>query len=221
MKSVNGPQRPLVDGPNAIAAPVLLFVEGADEAYFVEKMCEHWFKERADQFDIEDARGGGNLPRNFAALTVRPLGPLKVVGVITDSEEDAQATQQRWRDLVAEIQPRIHRPCKKLQLPSEELQGAFESLVLQSLVGDSVVDCAKAFRDCVTPQIGVRTSAQKDKIAVQAWLSALLGSAYANVFRAQKDYPAQQLLNYDHEAFAPIKTFLEELLAEVDVVPEV
>ena len=219
MKSANGPQVPLVDGPNAITAPVLLLVEGADEAYFVQKMCEHWFKERGDQFDIEDARGGGNLPRNFAALTVRPLGPLKVVGVITDSEEDAQATQQRWDNLIAKIQPQIHRPCKKLQLPSEELQGAFESLVLQSLVGDSVVDCAKAFRDCVTPQIGVRTSAQRDKIAVRAWLSAQLGLAYGNVFKAQKANIEQQLLDYDHEAFAPIKVFLEQLLAEVEAVP--
>ncbi len=81
-----------------------------------------------------------------------------------------------------------------------------------------MANCAKTFRDCVAEHIGARTQAQKEKIAVQAWLSALLGKAYGNVFKAQKDYPLQQLLNYDHEAFAPIKIFLEQLLAEVEAV---
>jgi hypothetical protein len=206
---------------DAITAPVLLLVEGEDEEYIVQAMCLHWFQDRAKQIDIENVGGRDNFPRRFKTLAVRTLGPLKVVGVIADSEENPQATRQRWSALFGEVEPKVKRPCRKLQLPNDATQGAFESLVMQALDNDAVANCARTFRDCVAEHIGVRTKAQKDKIAVQAWLSALLGSAYANVFRAQKDYPAQQLLNYDHEAFAPIKTFLEELLAEVDVVPEV
>jgi len=203
----------------AITAPVLLLVEGEDEEYIVRAMCLHWFQGRTQHIDIESVGGRDNFPKRFKALAVRSPGPLKVVGVIADSEEDAQATSQRWHVLFGEVEPKVNRPCRKLQLPNEATQGAFESLVLQALDGDLVVACATAFRDCVTPQLGNKTQAQKDKIAVQAWLSALLGNAYGNIFKAQKDYPHQQLLNYDHEAFLPIKRFLEQLLAEVDAVP--
>ena len=96
-------------------------------------------------------------------------------------------------------------------------KGVFEPLVLQALQNDPVVHCAKAFRDCVTPHFNEgRTLAQRDKIAVQALLSAELGNAYSNVFKAQKAHVMQQLLNYEHAAFLPIKHFLEELLSEAE-----
>ena len=40
-------------GNEAITAPVLLLVEGQDEEYLVQKMCQHWFKDRAKLIDIE------------------------------------------------------------------------------------------------------------------------------------------------------------------------
>jgi hypothetical protein len=199
---------------NPISAAVLLLVEGQDEEYLVQKMCEHWFGPRALDIDIECVGGGDNFPKRFKALTVRSLGALKVVGVIADSEEDPAATAQRWSDLFADVAPKINRPCKKLQLPCDETPGAFEALVLNASDDDAVVSCAINFRDCVSPHLGDRTLAQKDKIAVQAWLSAKLGSAYGNVFKAQEKNPTHQLLNYDHAAFAPIKTFIKDLLAE-------
>lgn len=58
--------------------------------------------------------------------------------------------------------------------------------------------------------------AQKDKVAVHAWLSAKLGNAYGNVFKAQEKHPDQPLLDYDHSAFASIKTFIEGLLTEAE-----
>jgi hypothetical protein len=140
---------------------------------------------------------------------------LKVVGVIADSEEDPQATAQRWKDLIAEVAPVIHCPCEKLQVPDERTSGAFEALVLKALGDDPVVACATTFRDCVAPHIGPRTSAQKDKIAVQAWLSASLGQAYGNVFKAQQRDPDNPLLNYDHAAFSSIRAFIETLLVKV------
>lgn len=202
---------------DAITAPVLLLVEGDDEEYLVQKMCELWFPERAASIDIENVGGGGNFSRRFKALAVRSLGPLKVVGVIADSEEDPQATDQRWADLFGEVGPQIKRPCKKLQLPSNDVKGAFESLVLQALENDPVVRCAKAFRDCAAPHIGDRTLAQKDKIAVQAWLSAELGQAYGNVFKAQMANAQRQLFDYEHTAFAPIKNLIADLLNEADL----
>lgn len=203
-------------GNESIDAPFLLLVEGEDEEYLVKKMCEHWFAERTVKIDIECVRGADKFPSRFKALTVRSREHLKVVGVIADSEENPQATVQRWSDLIAEVEPKIHCPCKRLLLPSEQVAGAFEALVLQALDADPVADCALNFRDCVAPHIGARTLAQKDKIAVQAWLSASLGGAYGNVFKAQQKYPATALLNYDHPAFAPIKQFISELLDLVD-----
>lgn len=199
-------------GNEAITAPVLLLVEGEDEEYLVQKMCEQWFPEHVASIDIECVRGAANFPRRFKALKVRSLGPLQVVGVITDSEDFPLATAQRWVDLFAEVEPLIQRQCKKLQLPNEEESGAFEGLVLQALGADPVAECAISFRDCVTPHIGVKTHAQQDKIAVQAWLSASLGSAYGNVFKAQERHPGRALLDYGHAAFAPIKQFVEGLL---------
>ena len=97
------------------------------------------------------------------------------------------------------------------------LQLAQGSVVeLDALAGDSIADCATHFRDCVSIHLIKPTLAQKDKIAVQAWLSAKLGNAYGNVFKAQDRHPDHQLLNYDHTAFAPIKAFVETLLAEIE-----
>ena len=149
-------------------------------------------------------------------MKVRSLGPLKIVGIIADSEEDAVATAQRWAALFKEVEAEIKRPCKKLQLPRDDAPGAFEALVLDAWAGDPVAECAIYFRDCVSLHLGERTLAQKDKIAVQAWLSAKLGNAYGNVFKAQDRHPEQQLLNYDHAAFAPIKSFIETLLAQAE-----
>ncbi|MBP6718158.1 MAG: hypothetical protein KA173_04780 [Rhodoferax sp.] len=205
-------------GNEAITAPVLLLVEGQDEEYLVQKMCQHWFKDRAKLIDIECVDGADNFPPRFKALKVRSLGELKVVGVIADSEENPEATAQRWQGLFDDVTASIAQPCTLLQLPTHQLPGAFETMLLNALDGDPVVGCAKVFRDCVLPHIGQRTQAQKDKIAVQAWLSASLGSAYGNVFKAQKKYPEKALLNYDHAAFEPIKQFIQGLLADVEVV---
>lgn len=201
-----------------ISAPVLLMVEGQDEEYLVKAMCVQWFGERAKQIDIECVDGRDNFPKRFKSLKVRSLGPLKVVGVIADSEEDCAATAQRWTDLFGEVTAEIRPACRKLQLPRDDVPGAFEVLVLNALAGDSVADCATTFRDCVSPHLGDRTLAQKDKIAVQAWLSAKLGNAYGNVFKAQEKNPAHQLLNYGHAAFLPIKVFIESLLDEAQGV---
>lgn len=158
--------------PDAITAPVLLLVEGQDEEYLVQKMCEQWFGVRAKDIDIECVDGRDNFSKRFKVLkNARPLGPLKVVGVIVDSEEDPAATAQRWSDLFDDVAPSIKRPCKKLQLPDDVTPGAFEALVLAALEGEAVAGCATRFRDCVTPYLGDRTLAQKDKIAVQAWRS--------------------------------------------------
>lgn len=199
----------------AITAPVLLLVEGQDEEYLVQKMCEQWFGPRAEQIDIECVGGLTNFSKRFKALKVRSLGPLKIVGIIADSEENPAATAQRWVALFKDVESVIKRPCKKLQLPGDDVPGAFEALVLDAWAGDPVAECATGFRDCVSPHLGERTLAQKDKIAVQAWLSAKLGNAYGNLFKAQDKYPNHQLVNYDHPAFAPIKVFVEDLLAEV------
>jgi len=207
MKSV----KPVSD---AITATVLLLVEGEDEKSLVQWMCEHWFGSRAQEIDIENVQGRDNFPKRFKALKVRSPGLLKVVGVIADSEEDPVATAQRWSDLFDDVTPVINRPCRKLQLPKDDVPGAFEALMLEALDGDAVAGCATRFRDCVAPHLGDRTLAQRDKIAVQAWLSAKLGNAYGNVFKAQQQNPEQTLLDYDHSAFTPIKVFVEGLLAQ-------
>lgn len=208
-------------GNEAITAPVLLLVEGKDEEALIRQMCIHWFGERAQAIDMECVEGLSNFPKRFRALKVRSLGLLKVVGVIADSEQEPAATAQRWKGLFSEVEPSLVNngtrcPCFKLQLPNDNTPGAFETLMLEAWAGDAVADCATAFRDCVRSHLGQRTLAQQDKIAVQAWLSAKLGNAYGNVFKAQEKHPENPLLDYDHPAFAPIKTFIETLLAEAD-----
>ena len=54
MKSV----KPVSD---AITAPVLLLVEGQDEEYLVQRMCEQWFGVRAQKIDIECVDGRDNF----------------------------------------------------------------------------------------------------------------------------------------------------------------
>lgn len=214
MKSVN--PVPLASGSaHAITKPILVLVEGDDEYHLMQWMCLHWFGDKADHFAFENVGGKDNFPSRFRALKTRSLGALEVVGVVADSEEDAAATQQRWRDLVNEVVATIEQPCKLLQLPHQDQTGAFETLVLQTLQHSAVAQCAVAFRDCVGQHLNDRTQAQKDKIAVQAWLGASFGRAYGNVFKAQNEHSDAALLDYDHSAFSPIKAFLEELLATV------
>lgn len=205
-------------GNEAITAPVLLLVEGRDEEVLIKQMCFHWFKSRAEAIDIECVEGLSNFPKRFLALTVRSLGALKVVGVIVDSEENPAATAQRWNDLFNQVEPLANNgnpcPCRRLQLPEDGTPGAFEALVLEAWAGDEVAHCATAFRDCVIPHLGQRTHAQRDKIAVQAWLSARLGNAYGNVFKAQEQHPDKLLVNFDHPAFSSIKIFIDALLTE-------
>lgn len=220
MKSVD-PAHTALPSNEAITAPVLLLVEGKDEEALIPKMCTHWFGARAQAIEIECVGGQPNFPKRFRALKVRSLGLLKVVGVIADSEQDPAATVQRWAELFNDVEPSLVNngnrcPCFKLQLPNDNTPGAFETLMLEAWAGDAVASCATAFRDCVSPHLGERTSAQLDKIAVQAWLSAKLGNAYGNVFKAQEKHPEKPLLDYDHPAFVPIKTFIETLLAEAD-----
>ena len=173
MKSGEPARRAVQLGNEAITAPVLLLVEGKDEEALIQQMCTHWFGVRAQSIDIECVEGLTNFPKRFRALTVRPRALLKVVGVIADSEQDPAATAQRWNDLFNEVGPSLVNngtrcPCFKLQLPRDNTPGAFETLMLEAWAGDAVADCATAFRDCVSPHLGERTSAQLDKIAVQA-----------------------------------------------------
>lgn len=195
---------------------VLLLVEGDDEEFLVKRMCEKWFPKDVHQIIIENVHGKENFGKQFRALRLRSLGITKIIGVIADSEENPAATAQRWTDLFNSIAPQINLPCKKLQLPSDTEAGAFEALVLNALDGDSLATCAKGFRDCAKQYLENPTLAQQDKIAVQAWLSAKLGQAYGNVFKAQnyadKKNPPIQLLDYDHPAFTSIKTFIADLL---------
>lgn len=214
MKSVNA--APLVSGPaHAITTPILVLVEGDDEYHLMQWMCQHWFGDKAALFAFENVKGKDNFPSRFCALKTRSLGVLEVVGVVADSEEDAAATHQRWRDLINEVTATIKQPCKLLQLPHQDQTGAFETLVLQALQHNAVAQCARAFRDCAGAHLNDRTQAQKDKIAVQAWLGASFGRAYGNVFKAQNEHPDATLLDYEHSAFASIKAFFEELLATV------
>jgi hypothetical protein len=80
---------------------------------------------------------------------------------------------------------------------------------LKAMLQDCATHC-----DCVSSHLIKPDAGTKDKIVVRAWLSAVLGNAYGNVFSAEKNLD-HQLLNYDHAAFAPI-AFVETLLAEIE-----
>jgi hypothetical protein len=193
-----------------LTSPVLILVEGSDEKFFIEAMCAHWFPEKINDITIENVEGSNNFSTHFEALTIRSSKSLRAIGIITDSEENPDATKQRWNDLFVKFPQKC--VCKKLQLPSDDQAGAFETLALTAVSNNPIVKCATDFRDCVVEKIGKRTLAQKDKIVVQAWLSAELGNAYANLFKAQEKNPDKKLLDYDHPAFTSIKTFIADLL---------
>lgn len=210
MKSVNSINKPI---NQPITTPILLLVEGDDEEHLIGWMAQHWFRERAQAIGIENVKGKDQFPARFDALAVRSLGALQQIGVIADSEESAADTAKAWHGRFEKLKARqIQIPCHLLQLPSPAQNGAFEELVLQALDQDVIARCAMQFRDCVANELSDRTQAQKDKVAVQAWLSARMGKAYGNVFSAQKAYDPKTLLNYDHPAFVPIRDFLQTLL---------
>ncbi|MBT0569225.1 hypothetical protein KIK84_02705 [Curvibacter sp. CHRR-16] len=209
MKSANA-----VPGPTrAITTPILVLVEGKDEEDLLQRLCKHWFGAQSSCFGFENVDGNSQFSEKFRALKKRSKDKLQVVGVVADSEEDAAATKQKWQDLFKDVVPQINKPCELLQLPDAIQPGAFETLVLEALKGDPVAQCAQAFRDCAAANLADRTQAQKDKIAVQAWLGARLGRAYNNVFKAQEDNEDEPLFDYDHAAFNPVKEFLQHLLS--------
>lgn len=196
--------------------PILLLVEGADEKYILTNASSHWFADKAELFNMEDAKGGSSLKSRFKTILNRSHAHIKVIGIVTDAEESAASTKQAWDNLLSEFQKKSKIHCAYFVNPHQEESGALERVVLNALQADSLAKCAVEFRDCVKSTNKVtRNTAQWDKLAVQSWLNATLGGAYGNISFAQDKNPDVNLFNYDHEAFMPIKTFLEDLLSHV------
>jgi hypothetical protein len=201
---------------NTISAPILVLVEGQDDAFFLNLMIAAWYPGREHLFDIESAGGLSNLKSRFAAVSVRLSAPLKVVAVMADSDDSPSAAAQVWQDLKQKHEAAIAKPCLFLLLPDSESKGSLETLVLRSLGQDAFANCSIGFRDCIK-QIDplLRNEAQWDKLAVQSWLNAKTGQAFANLFRADEKHSDAVSLDANHAAFQSVKQFLDLLLTHV------
>jgi hypothetical protein len=90
--------------------------------------------------------------------------------------------------------------------PDGSNQGALESLYLQAIGNDPIMDCVRDFRRCVAPHVQLTTASQQAKAEFHAWLSACEEPGILPGFALDRN-----LIDRNSPAFGPIRRFLQDL----------
>lgn len=175
-----------------LQSPRVILCEGADE---YDILC--WLRAQRGlgepDVEIQNAEGRGNLLHSLGDLRYQSGGgDVRLVLVVLDSEDCAQADQQLLRDLKL---PDAEQPFRVITrvLPNEGTPGALESLVRRCVDQKAAAfACADAWEACQAQsevacrtEDACRTQAQKDKAWVHVWLAAH-GDIYSRVGYAMK-----------------------------------
>jgi len=211
--------------PLAISRRKLLLLEGKDE--------EHFFNELLACMDILDVQclevgGKDRFPESLRLLTsgtVTGFDRVERYAIIRDSHDSPEDTLKSVCDLLRKTgQPVPPRPgvfttdtvprVAVYLLPSPQRRGSLEDLCLESFKDHPVMPCVDNFIECL------RRSSQKSRGGVnpataffpnnvsKARVQALLAAAPSDV-RSIGVAAQKGIWNFEHEAFADLKSFLE------------
>ena len=163
--------------PSSLNRPInstrLILCEGLDEYELFTLLREE--RGLTDlNIEIASAEGRESFASKWADIR-RQSGGLKIsdVTLVFDSEDNAQATQQKMNQFVQKHQSSSLR-FRLCQLPSATEAGCLETLIRQSIPSDSRgFDCATRWETCIqdNPAIAFGLQAKRDKAWLQVWLT--------------------------------------------------
>jgi len=187
----------------------LLLVEGQDEFGFLVRLLEFL---KIETVQLHMLNGIDNLAGVLRLLPKTPgFDKVKRIGLLLDSDSDPAARIQSIRaslshaGLASPAMPLTFSGTPSVvytTVPSHELPGCLEDLIMQSAVGTGIANCVDTFLSCSAVQrtdIGSRYS--------KSWVHSLLSASEKPGLKIGEATTAK-LINVEHEAFEPIRVFL-------------
>lgn len=204
-------QRPQPD------AGVHILVEGGDESYILNALIRHMAgaaSEPQEDVNIYDIDGKPNL-RKILRILVKSEGfeLVKRIGIILDADESEEDTLKSIQTVLekeglpAPVAPNNpvekdgHPAVTALILPGNGQEGELETLLCESFADKPVDECIKEFFECVERLNGAVK--EPEKARVRAYIAAI-DPEVATGGAAERGY-----LNFEHDAFEPIRRFLK------------
>lgn len=143
-------------GNTEITASKVVFVEGKDDRYVVEKLLE---EEGLDGIQVVELEGKEKLIKLLSSKAVRGLDEVEVLAVMIDADRDPDAAFQSICLAFNKAGlPSPQRPFDVLQgkpsvvvyvLPDGKSQGMLEDLFAESINDLPESECIRDFLDCV------------------------------------------------------------------------
>jgi predicted ATP-dependent endonuclease of OLD family len=192
--------------PRPIEATRMLLGEGVEEELFLNALLKHL---GISGMQVENYGGKNNLAPFLKALKNRSgFVQVQKLGILRDADDNPAGAAASVDGAIAQAAFGEELTVKKLILPGGMNTGALENLCLQSITGHAIEKCVEDYMSCAAQATGHAhaTTTNKAKARIHAWLAAQekpdlrLGHAAAG-----------GLIDWSSPAFAPLKSFLQEL----------
>ncbi len=217
----------MADGPvpvvrTPLGQPRIILVEGREDLRFYTAACRA--ANVLDRVELRPVDGWSNFARHVRTL-LSVSTSLKIIAIIRDAESDGRGAFQSVCSAFSQAglpqppQPGQLSPPDAQGLHTAALilplgrQGSIETLCLEALTGQAVLQCSLDFAACVDvhdPPSAPRTQAQEDKRIVGSLL--MVGATSPRPLRigarlgeaAEQDY-----WDWTHAAFQPVIAFVD------------
>lgn len=197
-----------------IRDPIQLLVEGNDGRNFFEAFRKHL---DLSGVQIHNYEGVHDLPKFLRGFPgTSNFSQVRRIGIVRDAEKSADSAFQSVQSALRKAH--LPAPSKSslftegnpqtgvLILPQDG-PGMLETVLSQSFAGTPVDSCIDEFFRCVKSEVGVETR-HPEKARAHAYLATMPEPHVSVGVAAKKKY-----WNLDHEAFRPIRDFLQALCA--------
>lgn len=197
-----------------ICDPIQLLVEGNDGRNFFEALRDRL---ALSGMQIHNYGGVADLPKFLRGFPgTSNFSQVRRIGIVRDAEKSADSAFQgvqsalRKAKLPAPSKGSLfaegHPQTGVLILPQDG-SGMLETVLSQSFAGTPVDSCIDEFFRCVKSEVGDETR-HPEKARAHAYLATMPEPHVSVGVAAKKKY-----WNLDHEAFRPIRDFLQALCA--------
>jgi hypothetical protein len=196
--------------PETIEKHKLLLVEGKDDKNFYSNLLNHL---GIEDIQIISINGKGQFSEEINALQLATgFSQVKSIGIIRDADNNANGAFQSLSAILR--RNHLHPPDISGQViehsgikigifisPDNQNIGAVEDLIIQSINNAEYFGCVENFFMCPHEERLISSKAK-----VQAYLALLEPLANNIGYAAMQNH-----WNWDHDCFASIKAFMEEL----------
>ena len=206
---------------NRITKKIILIVEGYDENHFFNEFFRHITDSGKsdgivpDDIQIIPLHGKDKLKKELKALSMTSeFKSVEKIGIVQDADNDPKLAFNQIAEALKEL--KFTPPKKQLLLsggnPScivlinpMDKPGMLEDLIIESFSGDHAMKCVDSFHECIH-----NAGENKPKNHSKAYLQTYFSSKHKYV----KDIGVaakEGILNFDHEAFDNLRTFIDIL----------